>query len=278
MNATKEKYYTCKYDRAFKEVIVTEEDTEILKCLLESILKVEINKIKIKNNERNVGNIKVKRKIVDAILSTNIGIIEIEVNSCIKKYTRARNMAYLADIYASDTLKGEDYKEEKKYIQINLTYEMKEEKGRRIYRVMDEEGKAYVSNLIIYEINMEYYKNIWYNKDEKGIEENKYIIMLDLEREELKKLSLKDKVVEKYMEKLDEVNFDYEFKEYMSAEEDARKIQNTMLYNSRKEGKLQGEMKTKKEIALEMSKKGIDKTVISECTGLMVQEIDSLLS
>lgn len=276
MNATKEKYYTCKYDRAFKEVIVTEEDTEILKCLLESILKVEINKIKIKNNERNVGNIKVKRKIVDAILSTNIGIIEIEVNSCIKKYTRARNMAYLADIYASDTLKGEDYKEEKKYIQINLTYEMKEEKGRRIYRVMDEEGKAYVSNLIIYEINMEYYKNIWYNKDEKGIEENKYIIMLDLEREELKKLSLKDKVVEKYMEKLDEVNFDYEFKEYMSAEEDARKIQNTMLYNSRREGKLQGEMKTKKEIALEMIQDNVDFPFISKYTGLSLEELERL--
>lgn len=34
MNAIKDKYYTCKYDRAFKEVIVTEEATEIFQYIM----------------------------------------------------------------------------------------------------------------------------------------------------------------------------------------------------------------------------------------------------
>ena len=47
--------------------------------------------------------------------------------------------------------------------------------------MQDEEGKKFVNNFKIYEINMDYYKQMWNNKDIKGIEENKYIVMLDLE-------------------------------------------------------------------------------------------------
>lgn len=49
------KFYTCKYDRAFKEVFMKEENKDILKNLSESILQVEINKIKYLNVERNNG-------------------------------------------------------------------------------------------------------------------------------------------------------------------------------------------------------------------------------
>ena len=41
---------------------------------------------------------------------------------------------------------------------------------------------------------MEKYKELLYNEDEEGIEKNKYLIMLDMDLEELKKLK-KDKVV-----------------------------------------------------------------------------------
>ena len=37
-----EKFYTCKYDRAFKEVFMKEENKDILSCVLETILNVEI--------------------------------------------------------------------------------------------------------------------------------------------------------------------------------------------------------------------------------------------
>ena len=45
------KYYTCRYDRAFKEVFIRNNDTSLLKVLLESILNIKIKKIDIKNNE-----------------------------------------------------------------------------------------------------------------------------------------------------------------------------------------------------------------------------------
>lgn len=47
---------------------------------------------------------------------------------------------------------------------------------------------------------MDKYMEFWYNKDNKEIEKNKYLIMLDLSKEDLVTLSKKDKVVVNYME------------------------------------------------------------------------------
>ena len=103
------------------------------------------------------------------------------------------------------------------YIQINLSYGLKDDKLNRIYKMMDKDGKNYVNNFIIYELNMDRYMKFWYNGDKK-IEENKYLVMLDLQLDELENLA-KDKVVSKYMETLKKINTEYKFKEYISAEE-----------------------------------------------------------
>ena len=59
------KFYTCKYDRAFKEVFMNEKNKDILIELLQSILKLKINTVKYRNLERNSDNINVKRKHLD---------------------------------------------------------------------------------------------------------------------------------------------------------------------------------------------------------------------
>ena len=75
---------------------------------------------------------------------------------------------------------------------------------------------------------MDYYLNLWYNKNEKEIEKNKYLIMLNLDKEDLKTLSKNDKVVSSYMDKLNNINEDPRFQSFMSAEEDNRKIMNSI--------------------------------------------------
>ena len=283
------KFYTCKYDRVFKEIMLNENNKDLLKWLLESILKVEITSLKIKNLERNSSNIHLKKKILDALLDTNIGKIEIEVNSTNEEYKYTRNMGYIADIYSHDILVGEEYNEEKQYIQINLSYGLKENKKIRIYKMMDEEGKMFVSNYKIYEINMDYYKKIWHNKNEKEIERNKSLIMLDLELEDLKELSKKDEMVMKYMENIDKVNKDPEFREYISYEEDQRKIYNTRMRKIREgEARVKElEEKVKKEedrikneekinIARNMLDKGYTSDSISQITNLSIDEINNL--
>ena len=275
-----EKFYTCKYDRAFKEVFGKEENKDILKKLLEEILQVEIERIEYLNLERNVDNVKVKRKHLDLYLETNIGKIQVEVNTTNSKYVKPRNMSYLCDIYSHHTLIGQEYDQDTLIIQININYGEQDEKYIREYRLRDESGKEYIKNFIIYEINMEKYMKLWYNKNEKELEKSKYIVMLNLEKEELEKLSKKDKVVIKYMKEIERVNENPKFREYMSAEEDNKKIENSLkrewMEEGLKEGIKEGSYKRNIEIAKTMLEKGMNNELISEVTGLSIEEIKKL--
>ena len=245
------KLYTCRTDRAFKEVFMKKDNKDILIALLEVCLSVKIMDIEYLNLEDNVDNIHVRRKSYDLRLSTDIGRLLIEVNSNIYDYSRARQVSYLSNEYSHIVKSGEDYSEKDNVIQINFTYGFMKEfrnknkylydnKGLRIYRIMDDDRKEFVKNFKILEFNMDYYKNIWYNNDTKKINKYKYIIMLDLQKESLMKLS-KDKVVNKYMSEIIRVNKDPNFIEYMSYEEDQRKRLNTMLRKSKEEGEELGE-------------------------------------
>ena len=199
------KIYTCRYDRTFKEIFMNENNKDILSKLLESILDVEIYEIKYLNLEKNSSNIHIKSKRFDLHLKTNIGYIQVEVNTSSEDYVRVRNTAYLCDTYSHYTLSGENYDKEYKIIQINFSYGVKNNNELSIYKLKDEYDKQFVDNLMIYEFYMDKLLYLWHNKDKKNIDKYKYVMMLDLLPEELKDLS-KDKVVDKYMEELERVN------------------------------------------------------------------------
>ncbi len=91
---------------------------------------------------------------------------------------------------------------------------------------MDEDKNTYVDNFIIYDVNMEYYKELWYTKDIKKVKDNILLVMLGLDKKDLIELSKTDKVVSKYMEEIERVNENPEFREYISYEEEQRKIRN----------------------------------------------------
>ena len=90
------------------------------------------------------------------------------------------------------------------------------------------------------------------------------------------------------MSELERVNQNPEFREYMSAEEDNRKIQNSLRIQAIKEGRAeglaegkaegiqQGSYQSKIQIAKNMLEKGMDKELISEVTGLPKEEIEKL--
>ena len=274
------RFYTCRFDRPFKEVFLNPKNKDLLKALLELVLEIKIDRIEIRSTELLSGNIGVKDKRVDALVYAGDKKIEIEINSENRDYVRPRNMAYLCNIYQSHTLRGEEYNEDTDIIQINFTYGLGEKKeAKRKYKVRDKEGKEYVKNFKIYEINMDYYKKIWYDKNEDEIEKNKYIVMLDLDKEELEKMP-KDKIVDKYITNVTIVNDDPEFQEYMSKEEDERKIKNSLLTEVREEGINLGIEKginsRNTEIAQNMIKKNIDIEVISDVTGLEIDKINKL--
>ena len=148
---------------------------------------------------------------------------------------------------------------------------------------MNEKGELYVKNFIIYEINMDYYDKIWYSKNEDEIKKNQYMIMLDLDKKELKNMP-KDKIVDKYITNVTIVNDDPEFQKYMSEEEDKKKIQNSLLSEAKEEGISQGIEQGYtsgindgiKQTAKNMLNKNMPLEDISDITGLSIEEINEL--
>ena len=272
-------FYTCKYDKAFKEIMMKEENFNILKKVLETILKVRIQEIKLQPLNLNTGNIHIKGKEVDLLVITEQGKIEVEVNTYYNDYVRVRNFSYITSIYNNQVTVGEKYNEDTNIIQINLNYGIKDTEYKRIYKVRDEEGKEYIKNFCIYEINMEKLKEIWYDKNELEIEKNKYLLMLDMEISDLKKLS-KDQVVREYMEKIEKLNEDPIFINWITKEKDEQMIKNTQLYRATQEGInigiSQGMKKEKSEIAQSMLQENMNLELIHKITGLSKEEIEKL--
>ena len=273
-------FYTCKNDRAFKEVFLKPDNSDLLKALLEFILKIKIDKLEIKKTELLSGNVNIKDKRVDAIVHTGNKKIEIEINSQNKDYLHTRSTAYICNIYQSNASVGDTYNEDTDIIQVNLTWGLgRNNDEMKIYKIMNEKGELYVKNFIIYEINMDYYDKIWYSKNEDEIKKNLYMIMLDLDKKELENMP-KDKIVDKYITNVTIVNDNPEFQKYMSEEEDKKKIQNSLLSEAREnginDGISKGVSKEKVNIAKNLLSMNMSLEDISKATGLSVEEINKL--
>ena len=280
----KKEFYTCKNDRAFKEVFLNPNNSDLLKALLEFILKIKIDKLEIKKTELLSGNVNIKDKRVDAIVHTGNKKIEIEINSQNKDYLHTRSTAYICNIYQSNASVGDTYNEDTDIIQVNLTWGLgRNNEEMKIYKIMNEKGELYVKNFIIYEINMDYYDKIWYSKNEDEIKKNQYMIMLDLDKKELKNMP-KDEIVDKYITNVTIVNDNPEFQKYMSEEEDKKKIQNSLLSEAKEtgytsginDGISKGVSKEKVNIAKNLLLMNMSLEDISKATGLSIEEINKL--
>ena len=109
-------FYTCKYNKAFKEIMMKEENFNILKKVLETILKVRIQEIKLQPFNLNTGNIHIKGKEVYLLVITEQGKIEVEVNTYYNDYVRVRNFSYITNIYNNQVTVGEKYNEDPIFI------------------------------------------------------------------------------------------------------------------------------------------------------------------
>ena len=112
---------------------------------------------------------------------------------------------------------------------------------------------------------------LWYSNS-KEKEKFKYLIMMGLEKEELDSIPKGDTIMNKYKDKITKLNEEPEFQEYMTKEEDDRKMFNTKINYAKKTGIQEEKIK----IAENMLKKNFDIDSISEITNLTKEEIKNL--
>ncbi len=103
--------------------------------------------------------------------------------------------------------------------------------------------------------------------------------MLGLGPEEIERMYsiTKDRLVKKYMEEVKRVNEDPRFREYMTKEEDQKKILKSLITEATAEGEKVGEKQSKIEIAKNMLEMGLEKETIIKVTGLTEEEISKVI-
>jgi len=257
------KMYLLNNDLIFKTIFSEEKAT---KRLLEETLGLKVDKIYSSNTELNVETIKEKRKILDLIVETDKGIINIEVNNDYNQGLKNRNFLYFCKLIGSSVNKNDSYINIINHIQLNLTWNLQRYIKNDIsniekltYEVMEKTLDFSLSDYFkIYMYNMDYYKNKCYNK-------NKFIKLLASESiEEMERISKGDKLMEEITNKVKRLNLDEEFYKQMVLPNDEEKLFKSAL------------IEEKQEIAKKMLFKNSDIKFISEVTGLSEEEIKKL--
>ena len=265
------KFYTAKYDAVFKAVFCNPNNRDLLKWIIEKCLNRNIEIIKVESPEIIKNNIYVKNKTLDVLVKTEKELLNIELNSGYYSSLHRRNAGYIFSKYSEETKVGEDYLKMKNHIQINFSINLpKRYPLLGIYKLNDLKTEIeFIDNLTIYEFNVDKIKERCYNEDNK---EYNFIAILNSNNRELEKLCKGDKYMEKFKEEVERLNEDSTFTGFLSAEEDAKKVHNTLIGEAREEGFEEAIIKTTKN----MLNKNMDITIISEITGLTKSQIENL--
>ena len=279
----------------FKAVLCTPGNEQILKEFIERILKRKFKTFKILSPELTKNNIYEKGKYLDVLIKTDNLFVNIEVNSHNYNGLSERNFSYIALVYASHIKVGEEYNNDLDFVQINLTVGLGTKMPEiSISKVINKETlKLKVRNLEIYDVNLDKINNRCYNEDD----EYNFLKMMTASKEELEFLAEKgDGFMKKIKDEVNRINDENYFANFISVEEDERKIRNTYYANGVEEGEARGEARGKRlgekrgeklgekrgkenaliEIAKNLLKVGDSIQKISEVTGLSKEKIKSL--
>ena len=281
-------------DIVFKRAFSREGSEDILKALLEAILDKPIQEVVVKNPElpRNLYDSKAGVLDVKVGIDKNI-ICDIEMQVQDLKNIDKRSTYYMATLETDEIKKGEDYREIKNVIVINLlnfefykrnSYHniahMKFEKTKENEYVdmgYTEEEEIATSDLEMHFIEIPKFEK---KNPEAETKLEQWLWLLAGREDKLEMAKKENKEIKKAMDIINEMSMDEkEWELYMSRHR-AILDYNTGMRDAReegiKEGIEEGAKIEKLEIAKNMLKEGVDKKIIERVTGLTKEEIEKL--
>ena len=216
-------------------------------------------------------NRNIKNNISDVVYENKDGIYNIEINYNKSNSADIKNMTYICQLILRQNTKGNKYSKIKPITQINI----------HNYDYFNKEDFVYVSKLIeekyhlirsemikVIDINLEYLQGKEYKDLEKRLERLMYIFVCG-DMKKVEEVCKGDEVMEKVSERLKifEEEFDallfYDKEEYVKA-------------CSYDQGVEQGIELEKIRITKNLLKKNVDEELISEITGLSMDNIEKI--
>ena len=273
-------------DYVFKRIFGKGGNEKILKSLLEAILKINIQKIEIKNSEIPKEIIDEKLSILDIRAEINADtIVDIEMQVGNTVAINRRLVVYNSKLIAGDIKVSEEYKNAKDTIVICIINDTIVKRNTYLSLAM-----------LKYEETEEIrYVDMGYQEEEEYLTKmNKYYI-IELPKFKRKKPKVADllekwlyviggdqKMMEEYKNENEEIKDAVEQLKEMSADEYERELyeireRSRLTYNTEmNEARRKGIEEGKKEIAKKMKEKGTEIEYIIEITGLTEEEIEAL--
>ena len=277
-------------DYVFKRIFGKGGNEKILKSLLEAILKINIQKIEIKNPEIPKETINEKLSILDIRAEINEDtVVDIEMQVGNSVAIDRRLVVYNAKLIAGDIKVSEKYQNAKDTIVICIIND----------NVVKRNAYLSLAMLKYEETDEIRYVDMGYKKEEKYLTDMVKYYIIELPKFKKKKPKVADllekwlyviggdkKMMEECKKENEEIKEAVEQLTQMSADEYERELYeirersrltyNTEMYEARRKGLEEGKRQDRKEIAKKMKEEGIDVELIKKITGLTEKEINSL--
>ena len=281
------KFYKGRSDIVFKSIFLKESNRDMLERLIEEAINKKVKVLEVKASELPKGSVYERGKVLDVLVDSDDGEINIEVNSYSNKYLHRRNASYIFSRYSSAVSRAGSFKDMKNYIQINLTYKENNDnlKMKSIYKLLEvSDYEEYIDNLTIYEFNLSKIKEAWYNGDRS----HNIMALLDADDCELDTMSDGDEIMDRFKDEVKNINKGLGDVQFMDPDKDAEMIFNTILDSEKeiaqkegrekglKEGREEGIKQNKVDTARKMKQENIDINTISKITNLSIKEIEKL--
>ena len=259
-----------------------------------------LNNICLAKNELDKNNENDKGERCDYVALLSDTSLNIEVNNNSSLEVLERNMEYAHRLYSKKIRRGEENYQYTQVIQFNLNnFAFKgNDKIVDIYTVTNDDNIGLSNKLIFVQIYVPNLRKKWYTKGIKSLsEEEKYILALvEMDLDKLNDLG-GENIMDEYVKEAEEVSFEggvgeaYD-KEWALRDQGYRdglsqgKAEGFSQGKAegREEGKAEGisegisegKIENKKEIAKNMLSKAMEVELISEITGLSIEEIKNL--
>ena len=277
-------------DYVFKRIFGKGGNEKILKSLLEAILKINIQKIEIKNPEIPKETIDEKLSILDIKAEINENtIIDIELQVGNTTAIERRLVVYNAKLIAGEIKVSEKYQKAKDTIVICIINDnvvkrnaylslamLKYEKTEEIRYVNMGYGKEeeYLTDMVKYYI-IELPK---FKKKKPKVADllEKWLYVIGGDRKMMEECKKENEEIKEAVEQLTQMSADEYERELYEIRERSRLTYNTEMYEARRKGLEEGKTEERKEIAKKMKEKGTDIAYIIEITGLTEEEIKEL--
>ena len=289
-------------DYVFKRIFGKGGNEKILKSLLEAILRIEIQKIEIKNPEIPKETIDEKLSILDIKAEINDNtMIDIELQVGNTTAIERRLVVYNAKLIAGEIKVSEKYQKAKDTIVIciindnvikrnaylslaMLKYEETEE--IRYVNMGYEKEEKYLTDMVKYYI-IELSK---FKKKKPKVADllEKWLYVIGGDRKMMEECKKENEEIKEAVEQLTQMSADEYERELYEIRERSRLTYNTEMYEARRQGEVKGKEegikegieKGEKESQLKIAKKLLERKMstqeIAEITGLKEEEIEKL--